>query len=234
EITGDLDELAVPESVSAVIGARLDRLAEADRFLLQDAAVMGHSFSLEGLAYLTDQTNADLESGLEPLVRYELLEVVRDPRSPERGQYRFVQGLIREVAHARISREVRRARHLKVADFYASLEDDELAGFVAFHLVETLRATPDPNDAERLRDRAKAAMLGAIDRADDLNAWDQCLGLAKQAEEFFVEPGDLLPFLERAAAAAEHLARYEECEAYARRSIEVAQELGDQSTEARR
>jgi tetratricopeptide (TPR) repeat protein len=144
-----------------------------------------------------------------------------------------VQGLIREVAHARISREVRRARHLKVADFFASLEDDELAGLVAFHLVETLRASPDSKDAERLRDRAKAAMLGAIDRADDLNAWDQCLGLAKQAEEFFVEPGDLLPFLERAAAAAEHLARYEECEAYARRSIEVAQELGDRSTEAR-
>jgi tetratricopeptide (TPR) repeat protein len=233
EITGDLTDMAVPETVSAVIGARLDRLTEPDRALLQDAAVMGHSFSPEGLAYLTDLPKEDLESRLVPLVRHELLEVVRDPRSPERGQYRFVQGLIREVAHARISREVRRARHLKVADFFASLGDDELAGIVAFHLVEALRATPDSADAEVLLDRAKIALLSAIDRADDLNAWDQCLGLAVQAEEFFTGPGNLLPFLERATAAAEHLARYEECEAYARRCIEAAQELGDRTAEAR-
>jgi class 3 adenylate cyclase/tetratricopeptide (TPR) repeat protein len=232
EITGDLTDLAVPESVSAVIGARLDRLAEADRSLLQDAAVMGHSFSLEGLAFLTDQSIEALESQLAALVRHELLEIVRDPRSPTRGQYRFVQGLIREVAHARISREVRRARHLKVADFFASLDDEELVGKVAFHLVEALRATSDSADAERLLDRAKDAMLSAIDRADDLNAWDQCLSLAKQAEEFFTGPTNLLPFLERATAAAEHLARYEECEAYARRCVEAARELGDETAEA--
>jgi len=194
---------------------------------------MGHSFSLEGLAFLTDQGNEDLESSLAGLVRQELLDIVRDPRSPERGQYRFVQGLIREVAHARISREVRRARHLKVADFFASLDDEELAGIVAFHLVEALRATTDSDDAARLLDRAKAAMLSAIDRAYDLNAWDQCLGLVRQAEEFFTGPANLLPFLERATTAAEHLARYEECEAYARRCIEAAQELGDLTAEAR-
>ncbi len=232
DITADLTDLPVPESVSAVIGARLDRLAEADRLLLQDAAVMGHSFSLESLAFLTDQGRENLESKLATLVRHELLEVVRDPRSPERGQYRFVQALIREVAHARISREVRRSRHMKVADFFGSLDDEELAGIVAFHLVEALRATPDSADAERLLDRAKGAMLVAIDRADDLNAWDQCLSLAKQAEEFFTGPTNLLPFLERATAAAEHLARYEECEAYARRCIEAAQELGDETAEA--
>ena len=232
EIAGDLTELPVPESVSAVIGARLDRLDEADRSLLQDAAVMGHSFSLESLAFLTDQNIESLEAQLAALVRHELLEIVRDPRSPTRGQYRFVQGLIREVAHARISREVRRARHLKVADFFASLDDEELAGIVAFHLVEALRTTPDSADAEKLLDRAKGAMLDAIDRADDLNAWDQCLGLVKQAEEFFVGPANLLPFLERATAAAEHLARYEECEAYARRCVEAARELGDETAEA--
>jgi class 3 adenylate cyclase/tetratricopeptide (TPR) repeat protein len=233
EITGDLAELAVPESVSAVIGARLDRLADEDRSLLQDAAVMGYSFSLESLAFLTDQSKGDLETNLATLVRHELLEVVRDPRSPERGQYRFVQSLIREVAHARVSRDVRRARHLKVADFFSSLDDEELAGIVAFHLVEALRATTDSDDAARLLDRAQAAMLSAIDRADDLSAWDQCLGLAKQAEEFFTDSANLLPFLERATAAAEHLARYDECEAYARRCIEVAQDLGDLTAEAR-
>ena len=233
EIAGDLTELPVPESVSAVIGARLDRLAEADRLLLQDAAIMGHFFSLDGLAFLTGQNLADLEDRLAPLVRHELLEIVRDPRSPTRGQYRFVQGLIREVSHARISRDVRRARHLKVADFFASLDDDELAGIVAFHLVEALRATSDAGAAEELLDRAKEAMLSAIDRAYDLNAWDQCLGLAKQAEEFFTGGANLLPFFERATAAAEHLARYEECEAYARRCIDAAQEMGDRSAEAR-
>ena len=49
------------------------------------------------------------------------------PRSPERGQYGFVQALIREVAYGTMARRDRRARHLAAARYFESLGDDELA-----------------------------------------------------------------------------------------------------------
>jgi predicted ATPase len=48
--TGPLDALAVPETLQALIAARLDALEPADRTLLQDAAVLGQTFSVAGLA----------------------------------------------------------------------------------------------------------------------------------------------------------------------------------------
>ncbi|NIS37127.1 MAG: hypothetical protein GWO04_47495, partial [Actinobacteria bacterium] len=51
-VVGDLADLAVPDSLQAVIGARLDRLDAAERRLVQDAAVLGQTFPLEGLVAL--------------------------------------------------------------------------------------------------------------------------------------------------------------------------------------
>ena len=64
-----------------------------------DAAVLGQSFTLAALAAVSGTDEADLEPRLRALVRRELLTLEADPRSPERGQYAFVQALIREVAY---------------------------------------------------------------------------------------------------------------------------------------
>ena len=47
---GDEGALAVPDSLNAIIGARLDRLAAAELELVQDASVLGYSFTLSSLA----------------------------------------------------------------------------------------------------------------------------------------------------------------------------------------
>ena len=65
-----------------------------------------------------------------------------DPRSPERGQYAFVQGIIREVAYGMLSKADRRARHLAVAHHFEAAGDDELAGVVARALRRGARARP--------------------------------------------------------------------------------------------
>ncbi len=97
---GDLAELAVPETLHALIAARLDALDPTDRVLLQDAAVLGQSFTPAGLAAVAAADLADLEPRLRGLVRREILALQGDPRSPERGQYSFVQALVREVAYS--------------------------------------------------------------------------------------------------------------------------------------
>ena len=87
---GDITTIAVPNTLTALIGARLDALDPVDRALLQDAAVLGQSFGSAGLAAVSGRTTEDLEPRLRAMVRRELLSVVSDARSPERGQHAFV------------------------------------------------------------------------------------------------------------------------------------------------
>ena len=128
-----------PETLQALIAARLDGLPAADRAILQDAAVLGQSFTLAGLAAVTGQAPEAIEPRLRVLVDMELLDQKVDPRSPERGQYAFVQALIREVAYATLAKRDRRSRHLAAARFFESLGEDELAGALAAPLRRRLR-----------------------------------------------------------------------------------------------
>src|SRR5262249_18181525 len=118
---GDLSALAVPESLTALITSRLDGLDAMDRSLVSDAAVPGHSFTVTALAGVSEQTETELQPRLRTLVRLELLSIDVDPRSPERGQYAFVQALIREVAYGTLSRKARKSRHLAAARYFESL-----------------------------------------------------------------------------------------------------------------
>ncbi|HET7685057.1 MAG TPA: adenylate/guanylate cyclase domain-containing protein, partial [Candidatus Limnocylindria bacterium] len=132
---GDLTRLAVPETLHALIAARLDALDPAERSLLQDASVIGLSFAPDALAAVSGLDLADVERHLRHLAQRELVALDDDPRSPERGQYRFVQGLIKEVAYGTLARRDRRARHLAAARHFEQLGDEELAGVLAQHYV---------------------------------------------------------------------------------------------------
>jgi predicted ATPase len=111
----DLANLAVPETLTALIASRLDGLGLDDRTLVSDAAVLGQSFTIAGLSAVSGVSAADVEPRLRGLVRRELFTLEADPRSPERGQYAFVQALIREVAYNTLTKPDRKARHLAAA-----------------------------------------------------------------------------------------------------------------------
>src|SRR5205823_11764949 len=88
-----IDTLEIPETLHALIAARLDGLTPDERRLLQDAAVLGKTFTKRALASLSGLGEDELEPVLRSLVRKEMLGVQADPRSPEHGQYSFVQDL---------------------------------------------------------------------------------------------------------------------------------------------
>jgi hypothetical protein len=76
-----------------------------------------------------------LKFGLK-LVRKEMLSIQADPRSPEHGQYTFLQDLVRRVAYDTISKRERKPKHLAAADFLLSLssaEENETVEVVASH-----------------------------------------------------------------------------------------------------
>ena len=205
ELVGDLGELQVPETLHALIASRLDALGPEDRALLQDAAVLGKSFTLAALVAVTGAEADALEPRLLDLTRKEFLIHEVDPRSPERGQYGFVQSIIREVAYGMLSKADRRARHLTVAHHMEAADDDELAGAVAAHYVEALRATTEGPDADALAARARDWLGQAAERATSLGSPDQALVFVQQALEITpagIERADLLGQAARAARDA--------------------------------
>ncbi len=222
---GDLSTIRVPDSLRSLISSRLDGLDAADRSLLQDAAVLGQVFSTDSLAVVHGIASAALEPRLRDLVRRELLDVERDPASPEHGQYKFVQSLIREVAYGTLARRERRARHLAVARHYEGLGDDELAGALANHYVAAHAASEPGAEADALAGQARLALSGAAERAASLGAHDQSIRYLEQALGVATDPAERAPLLDRAAASAAAASR--EAEGYARDAIEAYRSVGD-------
>ena len=201
EPIGDLSNITVPDSLRSLIASRLDALEPADRTLLQDASVLGQVFSADALAAITGATD-DLEPRLRALVRRELLEIEADPRSPERGQYRFVQSLIQEVAYGTLARRDRRSRHLAVARHYEGIGDDEMAGALASHYLAAREASDEGAEADAVSAQARLALTGAADRAAALGALRPGGRYLEQALAITTDPADRAPLLDRAARSA--------------------------------
>jgi class 3 adenylate cyclase/tetratricopeptide (TPR) repeat protein len=230
---GELGELAMPDSLRSLIASRLDALDEADRSLLQDAAVLGKTFSAEALAVIYGQEQAEIEPRLRALTKRELLEISVDPASPERGQYGFVQSVIREVAYDTLSRRDRRTRHLAAARYFEGLGDDELAGVLATHYLAALEASEAGPEADALRIQARLALSGAAERASSLGAWDQALKQLRQALDITEDAAERASLLERAADAADLAAHYEQAEVLGFDAIEAYRSLPDPGGVAR-
>ena len=199
---GDLADMAVPETLHSLIAARLDALDPSDRALLQAASVIGHAFTVDGLSAVAAVDAGEVERRLLSLVRRELVVRDVDPRSAERGQFAFVQSLVREVAYSTLARRDRKARHLAAARHFETLVDQELAGALATHYLAAYRNASEGPEAEALAAQARIALRAAGDRAVVLGAQEQALGFYRDALDMTIEPVDRAALLEHAGRAA--------------------------------
>ncbi len=230
---GDLGSLAVPETLTALISARLDALDPDDRALVQDASVLGLSFSLAALAAITDREPTQLEPRIRALVRREMFRLDNDPRSAERGQYIFVQALIREVAYNTLARRERKARHLAAARYFESAGGDELAAALAAHYLAAHANAAAGPEADALAAQARLALNGAAERAVGLGANDQAVGLLEQALSVAQDPADQADLHERAGHAATSAGRYHIAERHFEQAIAIHRAADDRSGSAR-
>jgi len=231
--TGDLTQLAVPETLTALIAARLDGLDPADRSLVHDAAVVGQSFTLAGLSAVSGQDPATLEPRLRSLVRRELLTREADPRSPERGQYAFVQALIREVAYNTLARNDRKVRHLAAARFFEGLGTEELAGALAGHYLAAHANAPDGPESAALAAQARIALRAAADRASALGAHEQAVDFLEQALTVTSDPDEIGEVLERAGEAASSAGRHDRARGLLQRALDQRRAGSDRTAIAR-
>jgi class 3 adenylate cyclase/tetratricopeptide (TPR) repeat protein len=189
-LTGEVGELDVPETLQALIAARLDGLPPEERRLLQDGAVLGKTFTRQGLAAVSGLSEPELEPLLTSLVRKEVLGVQADPRSPEHGQYGFLQDLVRRVAYDTLSRRERRARHLAAAEQIGSSygSEEEAVEVIASHYVAAYEAAPDAEDAVEIKEKARETLVRAGEHAASLAAAAEARRYYERAAELAEEP----------------------------------------------
>jgi class 3 adenylate cyclase len=240
-LVGDLGQLAVPDSLHALLAARLDALDPAVRRLVTDAAVLGASFPAEALIAVSQQDEATVRAALAELVRREVLAVSADPLSPERGSYQFAQQMLRQVAYDTLSRRDRKSRHLAVAGYLRAAfagDGEEVADVIARHYLDALNAAPEDHDAERIRVQAAAARIRAAERAERT-------GALAQAATSYAAAAELTPaqdaagqqaagrLWERAAQAAVDAGDFGPAVGYADRARETYRQGGQERAAAR-
>ncbi len=123
----------LPTTVEAVIGARIDLLPDAEKTLLQTAAIIGKEFPFEVVRTVAGLSDAAAQPLLRRLRAAELIQ----PRQTAMGEsFAFRHPLIQEVAYAMQLRSTRTSLHAAVAKAIESQEwgkRDEFAGLVAHH-----------------------------------------------------------------------------------------------------
>ena len=123
----------LPTTVEAVIGARIDLLPDAEKTLLQTAAIIGKEFPFEVVRTVAGLSDAAAQPLLRRLRAAELIQ----PRQTAMGEsFAFRHPLIQEVAYAMQLRSTRTSLHAAVAKAIESQDwgkRDEFAGLVAHH-----------------------------------------------------------------------------------------------------
>ena len=210
-LVGELTDLTVPDSLHGLLAARLDSLPPELRSLVGDASVLGASFPAAALVAVSGQDEAVVTAALTELVRRDVLEVIADPLSPERGSYRFAQELLRQVAYDTLSRRDRKTRHLAVAAHLRTTfanDGEEIADAIARHYLDALAAVTDDPDAAELRSNALGFLARAAKRAAQSGAPARAAELSRRAAE--IAPPDRAGELwEQAADASYDAGRYE-------------------------
>ncbi|MGN6380067.1 MAG: hypothetical protein ACTHNU_14030 [Gaiellales bacterium] len=232
---GPVDTLEVPETLHALIAARLDGLSVEERHIVQNGAVLGKTFTRQAVAALVGEDEARLVPILNGLVRKEVLSIQSDPRSPEHGQYGFLQDLMRRVAYETLSLRERRARHLAAADYLeASAEDqDELVEMMASHYLDAFSSAPDAEDATRVRDRAQTLFVRAARRALSLGAMAEAYRYFIQAAELTDDERERAALFDQAGQTATRAGTPGEAVDVYERAIAIYETAGDTHAAAR-
>jgi class 3 adenylate cyclase/tetratricopeptide (TPR) repeat protein len=153
-------EIEVPETIEALIRARLDTIPAEERTVLQGASVIGRTFQRSAVATLVE---GPVERQLEQAV---LRDMVTEEPSVE-PSYRFKHILIRDVAYATLPKARRAELHRRVVDWLIAWAGDRLEEFVeiqAYHLEQAVLLSRE------LEGRAEATLISAAGDALERSA----------------------------------------------------------------
>jgi class 3 adenylate cyclase/tetratricopeptide (TPR) repeat protein len=207
----DLSTTAFPQTVQALIAARLDALSPRQKAILQNASVVGKVFWAGAIADLSGESAWNVTALLDELAAKELIRGIRISSVDGEREYQFWHGLIGDVAYGQIPRAIRADRHRRAAAWLERLAGDRIADHaevLAFHLGRAWELAPpgdDTGEGGELRTSLCRYLLLAAERALSLDVAKAQTHLESAIERS--HPDDpLRPDLVRALADAEFLA----------------------------
>jgi class 3 adenylate cyclase/tetratricopeptide (TPR) repeat protein len=164
-------DIPFPETIKALIAARLDTLSPHRKALLQDAAVIGKVFWAGALATIGKRDEVSVREALHELSRNELVRPARSSSMEGEAEYSFWHLLVREVCYAQIPRAARARKHQAAAEWIEQQSPErveDLAEVLAHHYTEALelaRAAGQPGEAAELEAQARRFLDLAGERA---------------------------------------------------------------------
>jgi class 3 adenylate cyclase/tetratricopeptide (TPR) repeat protein len=161
---------AVPESVYAVLAARMDRLASEAKHLLQVAAIVGPQVPVLLVQTLAELSEAALHRSLAQLQADEFLYETR--LLPDHA-YTFKHALTHEVAYSSLLQERRRPLHARMVEALEGLAGDRVAEQVEHLAYHALRG--------EVWDKALAYGRQAAEKAMERSAYSEAVGYLEQA-----------------------------------------------------
>jgi adenylate cyclase len=170
---GDVDEIAVPATVQAVLAARIDRLPAETKSILNAAAVIGTHFDVDTLHALLPETES---ARMAELVSAELID---QTEFVPQQRYCFHHPLVRTVAYESQLSTTRAQAHRRLAAAIEARDAvaaaDETAALIATHL----EAAGELAEAYRWHLRA-AEWLRPRDLAAARTQWESARTIADQ------------------------------------------------------
>ncbi len=197
QATDRLRGVELPDTVQAVLAARIDLLEPREKKTLQQASVIGRTFWAGAVEALVDE-RADVDPALRRLEERELVAPRLTSSLAGQEELAFTHILTRDVAYETLPRRERPRAHARVAAWIEQSTANrrgEVLGLLAHHYREAYRGarldrTFDDAELEALRARAfellleasRAALRGAAYAATRALA-ESALAVARTAEE---------------------------------------------------
>lgn len=222
-LVSEPDVALIPDTVQAIVSARVDSRPEIERTLLQTAAVVGREFGAAVLEHVAGLAAAVVAGALH---RLSAAGLVYETGSTAAGGFAFRHPMVQEVVYRSLVSDRKRALHAAVAaDLEKTLPDPggAQAGFVAYHFEEA------GNVAQAASYGMKAAMwYGTRDSAQALDAWKRVrrllVGLSLQGPARYpllMASGQIVNLGWREGLTAADV------EPYYEEALEIAGSLGD-------
>ena len=223
----------VPDSVQALIAARLDTLSPDRKSLLQDAAVLGKVFWAGALAEMGGRELEEVEQALHELSRKELVRPARTSSMAGEHEYAFWHVLVRDVCYGQIPRAARATRHQAAAAWIerkAGERVEDLADVLAHHYLaalELVRAAGQSEATHELQTAAVRYLALAGERALPLDVERAEAQLDKALELAPADDPRRADLLERWAQAAQQQGRLREARKAFEEAVTIHRDLGE-------
>ena len=181
-------EVPLPDSIQALIAARLDTLPVERKSMLADAAVVGKVFWAGAVAEMGDRDLSDVIDAMRELSRKELVRPARRSSMAGEAEYAFWHVLTRDVAYGQLPRPSRVARHVAAATWLearAGERVEDISDVLAHHYgtaLELSRAAGQTDKAAELEAPALRFLTLAGERALNLDLVAACTSLRRALE----------------------------------------------------